>query len=112
MLAKEKMLFLRFYTFSDNFKAKVMRHGNNCFDDGRIIAVFDESLVDRYIDLSTESSWVMTRRLASQAGLLVGFSSGAAVEGAICVARDIESGVVVTVLPDDGSKYLSLGIFD
>ena len=74
--------------------------------------IFDESLVDRYIDLSTESSWVMTRRLASQAGLLVGFSSGAAVEGAICIARDIESGVVVTVLPDDGSKYLSLGIFD
>jgi S-sulfo-L-cysteine synthase (O-acetyl-L-serine-dependent) len=74
--------------------------------------IFDESLVDRYLDISAESTWAMTRRLAAQAGLFTGLSAGAAVEGAIQVARDLDSGVIITVLPDDGSKYLSLGIFN
>lgn len=74
--------------------------------------IYDEALADRHEAVSADSSWAMTRRLALRAGLFVGLSAGAAVEGAIRVARGIESGVVVTVLPDDGSKYLSLGIFN
>ncbi len=74
--------------------------------------IFDESLVDRYEFVSAELSLALTRRLARETGLFVGLSAGAAVEGAIRIARGIESGVVVTLLPDDGSKYLSLGVFD
>ena len=74
--------------------------------------IFDQSLVDRYLEVSAEETWAMTRRLATQAGLFAGLSAGAAVEGAIRVARELDPGVVVTVLPDDGSKYLSLGIFN
>lgn len=73
--------------------------------------IFDESLVDRYLEVSADSSWDMARRLASEEGLFVGLSAGAAVQGAVRVASDLESGVVVTILPDDGSKYLSLDIF-
>jgi cysteine synthase len=54
----------------------------------------------------------MTRRLASEHGLFVGFSSGAAVCGALQVAAGLEQGVVVTLLPDGGAKYVSLGLFD
>ena len=49
------------------------------------------------------------------AAIAAGVRSGelrAAVEGAVRVARELDSGVVVTILPDDGSKYISLGIFN
>ena len=58
------------------------------------------------------------RRSPVSAGLVrgkyvvVGVSAGAAVASAIAVARELSEGIVVTVLPDDGSKYVSLGIFD
>ena len=54
----------------------------------------------------------MARRLARTAGLFVGFSAGAAVHGALQVARELDAGVVVTLLPDGGAKYVSLGLFE
>lgn len=74
--------------------------------------IWDEHLIDQDLRLDAEESWQMTRRVAREAGLFVGVSAGAAVAGAIQVARTLTSGVVVTILPDDGSKYISLGIFD
>ena len=74
--------------------------------------IYDETLPDRQITVDTETTWTMTRKLAQEAGLFVGVSAGAAVASAIAVARELDEGVVVTVLPDDGSKYVSLGIFD
>jgi cysteine synthase B len=75
-------------------------------------AIYDETVADRHLGVDTEETWAMTRRLAHQAGLFVGLSSGAAMVGAIQIANALEEGVVVTLLPDDGSKYLSLGLFD
>jgi cysteine synthase B len=53
----------------------------------------------------------MVRRLAREEGLLVGISAGAAVLGCLQVARGLVErklpGVIVTVLPDSGDKYLS-----
>jgi cysteine synthase len=69
-------------------------------------------LVDRHVGIDADETWAMTRRLARQAGLFVGLSSGAAMAGAIEVASTLEEGVVVTLMPDDGSKYISLGLFD
>lgn len=74
--------------------------------------IYDESVIDREQLIGTEAAWDTTRALAREAGLFVGISAGAAMAGAIQVARELDDGVVVTVLPDDGSKYLSLGIFD
>lgn len=73
--------------------------------------IYDADLVDRHLPIGPESAWDTTRALAQEAGLFVGFSSGAAVAAAIEVAKGLESGVIVTLLPDDGSKYVSLGIF-
>ena len=74
--------------------------------------IYDPTLADRFITVNAEAAWETSRRLAREAGLFVGFSAGAAVSCAIRVARELEEGLVVTVLPDDGSKYVSLGIFD
>ena len=74
--------------------------------------IYDATLVERDLRINAEATWAMTRRLAREAGLFVGVSAGAAVAGTIEVAQALEHGVVVTILPDDGSKYISLGIFD
>jgi len=74
--------------------------------------IYDDTLPDVQMEVSAEAAWQMTRRLARKAGLFVGLSAGAAVAATFKVARELEQGVVVTLLPDDGSKYVSLGIFD
>jgi cysteine synthase B len=73
--------------------------------------IYDPALVDRFIDLAADDAWQTTRALARQAGLFVGVSAGAAVAAAIELAHTLRAGTIVTVLPDDGSKYVSLGIF-
>jgi cysteine synthase B len=56
---------------------------------------------------STESAYEMVRRVAREEGVLIGISSGAAVATALDVAKEVESGVIVTVLCDGADKYLS-----
>ena len=73
--------------------------------------IYDETLADEQIAMDTESTWQVTQQLAREAGLFVGPSSGAAVAAALRVAARLTAGTVVTLLPDDGSKYLSLGIY-
>lgn len=69
--------------------------------------IYDAKLADRNIDVATEDAYVMVKRLAREEGLLVGFSSGAAAVAALKIAEEIEEGVIVTIFPDDASKYLS-----
>jgi cysteine synthase B len=73
--------------------------------------IYDAGLPDCTISVSPEDAWRSMRDLAQQAGLFVGVSSGAAVAASIAVARTLDHGTIVTILPDDGSKYISLGIF-
>jgi cysteine synthase B len=74
--------------------------------------IYDAALADRQLGISAEATWTMTRRLARETGLFVGLSAGAAMAAALRVAQELDEGVVVTLFPDDGSKYVSLGIFD
>lgn len=74
--------------------------------------IYDPTVLDRDLRVDAEAAWQITRDLARKAGLFVGVSAGAAVAGAIQVAQELDDGLVVTLLPDDGSKYVSLGIFD
>lgn len=69
--------------------------------------IYDPALVDEERSLRTEEAYIMARRLAREEGLFVGISAAAAVAGALNVARELETGVLVTVLPDAGYKYLS-----
>lgn len=69
--------------------------------------IYDPKLADAQIAVATEDAQRTVRRLAREAGLLVGVSSGAALVAALRVAEPLKRGVVVTVFPDSGDKYLS-----
>jgi cysteine synthase B len=69
--------------------------------------IYDPGLVDRYLAIESEDAYKMVGRLAREEGLFVGISSGAAACAALQVARGLDEGVVVTVFPDAGYKYLS-----
>lgn len=69
--------------------------------------IYDSSFADEVLEMRTEDAHEMVRRLAREEGLFVGISSGAAAIAAIRVASDLEEGIVVTIFPDAGYKYLS-----
>ena len=69
--------------------------------------IYDSSVADETLEISTEEAYAMTLRLAREEGLLVGVSSGASMVAALKVAKQVESGVIVTIFPDSGDKYLS-----
>ncbi len=70
-----------------------------------------EGLVDRAMEAPTEESYSLVRRLAREEGLLAGVSSGAALWAALQLGKELseggESGNIVVIFPDGGSRYLS-----
>jgi cysteine synthase B len=72
--------------------------------------IYDPTLADADMGISTEDAYAMSKRLAREEGLLVGISAAAAVVGCLQVARQLkknEPAVFVTILCDSGDKYLS-----
>lgn len=67
--------------------------------------IYDAELPDQLMKVSTEVAWELIPEVAKYEGLLLSPSSAANLAGAIQVASQLQSGVVVTVLPDDASKY-------
>lgn len=74
--------------------------------------IYKEEFLDGKINVQTEDAYDMTLRLAKEEGLFVGYSSGAAMQGALEVARQIKKGAIVTVFPDSGDKYLSTSLWE
>jgi cysteine synthase A len=80
---------------------------------GFIPDVLNTSVYNEVIQVGNDEAYAHTRRLAKEEGLLAGISSGAALCGALKVARKLGSGKnVVVILPDTGERYLSTGVFD
>ncbi len=69
--------------------------------------IYHEDRLDGKIPVETEAAYEMTRRLAREEGIFVGQSSGAAAVAALELARGLDEGVVVAVMPDRGDKYMS-----
>lgn len=79
---------------------------------GFVPEVLNKSILDELIQVSNESAYELTRRLAREEGLLVGISSGAAISAALQVAERLGEGKnVVVIAPDSGERYLSTDLF-
>ncbi len=73
--------------------------------------IFDKSLPEKIVTINDEDAFRMARLLARKEGLLVGMSSGAAMFSALQLAAELDEGLVVTILPDGGERYLSTPLF-
>jgi cysteine synthase B len=69
--------------------------------------IYDPAIADQNLTTRTEVAYEMVKRVAREDGILIGISAGAAVATALEVAREIDSGTVVTILCDGADKYLS-----
>lgn len=69
--------------------------------------IFDQRFPDETIYVNTDKAYDMVKKLATVEGLAVGHSSGAAVVAALQAAEGLKAGVIVTIFPDGGDRYLS-----
>lgn len=80
--------------------------------EGFVPEVMDTELVDETIQVSDKEAIATTRRLWKEEGIMAGFSGGANVFASLKVGKDMNRGeVVVTIIPDNGSRYLSVKEF-
>ncbi len=85
--------------------------GLRSLEDGFIPPIIDISLLDRKIVVTNRDALVWTRKLLSEEGIFAGVSSGAILAVAHRIASELDSGNVVLIVPDDGWKYLSAGLW-
>ncbi len=92
----------------------VMGHaiqGLKNMDEALVPKVYHPELLDEKITVEDDEAFETARLLAVKEGIFVGMSSGAAVAGALRVAKKIDSGTIVSILPDRGDRYLSTTLF-
>ena len=85
--------------------------GLRSLDDGFIPPIIDISLLDRKIMVSNRDAIVWTQKLLKQEGLFAGVSAGAIAAVCVRIAGELDEGNVVFIVPDDGWKYLSSGVY-
>ncbi len=80
-------------------------------EEALVPAIYDKNKIDEIIKIETEEAFAMARRIVKEEGIFAGMSSGAAMLASIKLAEKIKSGVIVTIFPDRGEKYLSTNLF-
>ncbi|HTP28986.1 MAG TPA: cysteine synthase family protein [Anaeromyxobacteraceae bacterium] len=80
-------------------------------EEAIVPAIYDAAKIDRHIMVESEDAFDLARRVAREEGIFAGMSSGAALWAARVLAAEVESGTIVTILPDRGDKYLSTDLF-
>ena len=73
--------------------------------------IYNPQMLDEKITIEDGEAFETTRLLAAEEGIFVGMSSGAAVAGALHIAKDMTAGTIVVILPDRGDRYLSTTLF-
>ncbi|HYN68898.1 MAG TPA: cysteine synthase family protein [Candidatus Eisenbacteria bacterium] len=85
--------------------------GLRSLEDGFVPEILDPDLLDARYLVANRDAVAATRELAAREGIFAGPSSGAIVSVAQRVAREMDGGTIVALLPDGGWKYLSVGAF-
>jgi [CysO sulfur-carrier protein]-thiocarboxylate-dependent cysteine synthase len=86
--------------------------GLRSLEDGYVPPILDVAKLDRKLLVSNEDAVAGVRALLDEEGIFAGVSSGAVLHVARRLAKELEQGVVVCVLPDGGWKYLSAGFWE
>ncbi len=73
--------------------------------------IYHSEKLDEKIIVEDDPAYEMARLLATKEGIFIGMSSGAAVVGALRIAKKMDSGIIVVILPDRGDRYLSTNLF-
>ncbi|MBW1850905.1 MAG: cysteine--tRNA ligase [Deltaproteobacteria bacterium] len=73
--------------------------------------IFEKKRLDRIIHIEDEEAYQTSRMLATDEGIFVGMSSGAAMAAALRIAEEMTMGRIVVILPDGGERYLSTPLF-
>ncbi len=81
-------------------------------EEAIVPAIYNPDDIDITIMVETEKAYQTARDIASEEGILVGMSSGAAMYAALETASKIDSGLIVVIFPDRGEKYLSTELFN
>lgn len=92
-----------------NQKHKVQ--GLKNMEEARVPRIYDPACLDRKVRIGDDDAYEMARRLAREEGIFAGISSGAAMHIAVELAKTLDHGVIVVVIPDRGDKYLSTDLF-
>ncbi|MDF2557068.1 MAG: cysteine synthase [Bacillales bacterium] len=80
---------------------------------GFVPSILNTRIYDEIIQISNDEAFEMARRVAKEEGILVGISSGASIEAALRVAKQLGKGKkVLAVVPSNGERYLSTPLFD
>ncbi len=74
-------------------------------------SIFDETRVDRVINMGQKDAERAMRELARTEGIFCGVSSGGAVAGALRLSETVENAVIVAIICDRGDRYLSSGLY-
>ncbi len=89
-------------------------HGIQGIGAGFVPGVLDTDALDEVVTVTTADARAMSRRIATEEGILAGISSGAAAHAALQVAarEELRDRLIVVILPDTGERYLSTDLFD
>jgi len=80
-------------------------------EEAMVPKIYQPDLLDEKINIEDDEAFETARLLTVREGVFVGMSSGAAVAGALRMAKKMKSGNIVTILPDRGDRYLSTTLF-
>ncbi|MCL1803947.1 MAG: cysteine synthase family protein [Eubacteriaceae bacterium] len=86
--------------------------GLKSMEEAIVPEIYDPSKIDISYKIETEAAFEMSRRIVDEEAIFVGMSSGAAMLAALEVAKEIDYGTIVVILPDRGEKYLSTALFN
>ena len=92
---------------SEGHKIQGLKNMTEC----QVPKIYNPDLLDEIINVKDHDAFETARNLAVKEGLFVGMSSGAALAGALKLAEKLDDGIIVTIFPDRGDRYLSTNLF-